>query len=80
MFHLALSNMAQRHVAFCKRHVSLHERHVALFVCHVALHMRPSIIQTVKCLFELLLHHIQPTQAIVTVKNTPVTDVTHSHL
>ena len=24
-----------------------------------------------KCLFELLLRHIQPTQAIVTVKNTP---------
>ena len=27
VFHLAISNMAQRHVAFCERHVTLHERH-----------------------------------------------------
>ena len=40
VFHLALSNMAQRHVAFCERHVALHERHVALLECHVALHVR----------------------------------------
>ena len=34
-----------------------------------------------KCLFELLLYHIQqPTQAIVTVENTPVIDVTRSQL
>ena len=38
--------------------------------------MFPSNIQTVKCLFELLLCHID----IVTVKNTPVTDVARSHL
>ena len=64
--------MAQRHVAFCERHVALHERYAALLECHV--------IQTVKCLFELLLCHIQPAQAIGTVKNTPVTDVARSHL
>ena len=40
----------------------------------------PSNIQTVKCLSELLLHHIQPTQAIVTLKNTQATDVSRSHL
>ena len=40
VFHLALSNMAQRHVASCERHVALHERHVALLECHVALHVR----------------------------------------
>ena len=40
VFHLALSNMAQRHVAFCERHVALHERHVALLECHVAVHVR----------------------------------------
>ena len=40
MFHLAISNMAQRHVAFCDRHVALHERHVAQYVWHVALHVR----------------------------------------
>ena len=40
VFHLALSNMAQRHVAFCERHVALHERHVALLKRHVALHER----------------------------------------
>ena len=39
VFHLALSNMAQRHVAFCERHVALHERHVALHVRHAALHV-----------------------------------------
>ena len=38
--HLGLSNMAQRHVAFCERHVALHGRHVALHECHVALHVR----------------------------------------
>ena len=85
VFHLALSNMAQRHVAFCERHVALHERHVALLECHVALHVRHvalllSNIQTVKCLFTVFLCHIQPTQAIVTVKNTTVTDVSRSHL
>ena len=60
VFHLALSSMAQRHVAFCERHVALHERHVALNEHHVAL-------QTVKCLFELSLRHIQPTEVIMTV-------------
>ena len=40
VFHLAISNMAQRHVAFCERHVALHERHVALLECHVAVHVR----------------------------------------
>ena len=40
VFHLALSNMAQRLVAFCEHHVALHERYVALPECHVALHMR----------------------------------------
>ena len=30
VFHLAISNMAQHHVAFCERHVALHVRHVAL--------------------------------------------------
>ena len=67
--------MAQRHVAFCERNVALHERHVAVLECHVALHGRHVAlltIQTVKCLFELLLRHIQPTQAILTVKSTPV--------
>ena len=38
--HLALSNMAQRHVAFSERHVALHERHVALHECHIALLLR----------------------------------------
>ena len=38
--HLALSNMAQRHVAFCERHVALHERHVALLEYYVAVHVR----------------------------------------
>ena len=89
MFHLALANMAQHHVAFCERHVALHERHVALherhaalLECHVAL-CAPcclSNIQTVKCLFELLLPHIQPTQDIVTMKTTPVTGVARSLL
>ena len=37
VFHLAFSNMAQRHVAFCERHVALRERHVALHVRHAAL-------------------------------------------
>ena len=37
VFHLAISNMAQRHIAFCERHVALHVRHVALHVHHVAL-------------------------------------------
>ena len=37
VFHLAISNMAQRHVAFCERHVALQVRHVALRVRHVAL-------------------------------------------
>ena len=32
VFHLAISNMAQRHVAFCERHVALQVRHVALQV------------------------------------------------
>ena len=32
VFHLAISNMAQRHVAFCERHVALHVRHVALLI------------------------------------------------
>ena len=32
MFHLAISNMAQRNVAFCERHVALRERHVALLI------------------------------------------------
>ena len=36
VFHLAIYNMAQRHVAFCERHVALHVRHVALHVRHVA--------------------------------------------
>ena len=40
VFHLALFNMAQHHVAFGERHVALHERHVALLECHVALHLR----------------------------------------
>ena len=40
VFHLAISNKAQRHVAFCERHVALHERHVALHVRHVALRVR----------------------------------------
>ena len=38
--HPALSNMAQRQVAFCERHVVLRERHVALLECHVALNVR----------------------------------------
>ena len=37
VFHLALSNMAQRHVAFCGRHVALPECHFVLHECHVAL-------------------------------------------
>ena len=37
VFDLALSNMAQRHVAFCQRHVALHQRHVAFHVRQVAL-------------------------------------------
>ena len=40
MFHLAISNMAQRHVAFYERHVALHVRHVSLHVRHVALQVR----------------------------------------
>ena len=40
VFHLALSNMAQRHVAFHERHVALHECHAALLECHVALPVR----------------------------------------
>ena len=32
VFHLAISNMAQRHVAFCERHAALQVRHVALQV------------------------------------------------
>ena len=39
VFHLAISNMAQRHVAFCERHVALQPvqvRHAALQVRHVA--------------------------------------------
>ena len=40
VFHLAISNMAQRHVAFRERHVALHEHHVALCVRHVALRVR----------------------------------------
>ena len=40
VFHLALSNMAQRLVAFCERHVAIHERHVALREYHVAFHVR----------------------------------------
>ena len=40
VFHLAISNMAQRHVAFCERHVALHKRHVAFHVRHVALSVR----------------------------------------
>ena len=38
MFHLAISNIAQHHVALHERHVALHERHVALHERHVALH------------------------------------------
>ena len=37
VFHLAIYNMAQRHVAFCERHAALQVRHVALQVRHVAL-------------------------------------------
>ena len=40
VFHLALSNMVQRHVAFCEHHVALHERHVVLLECHAAVHVR----------------------------------------
>ena len=40
VFHLALSNMGQCHVALHVRHVALHECHVALHECHVALHVR----------------------------------------
>ena len=40
VFHLAISNIAQRHVDFYERHVALYERHVALHVCHVALYVR----------------------------------------
>ena len=40
MFHLAISNMAQRHVAFCERHGTLYVRHVVLHVRHVALQVR----------------------------------------
>ena len=40
VFHLAISNMAQRHVAFWERHIALHERHVALHKRHVALRVR----------------------------------------
>ena len=81
--------MAQRHVAFYERHVALHECHVALHEGHVALMCAmlplcapccPSYIQTLKCLFELLLRHIQPTLAIGTVENTPLSDVACSHL
>ena len=32
VFHLAISNMAQRHAAFCERHVALQVRHVALLI------------------------------------------------
>ena len=32
VFHLAISNMAQRHVAFCERHAALQVRHVALLI------------------------------------------------
>ena len=45
VFHLALSNMAQRHVAFRERHVALHVRHVALLECHVALQVRHVALQ-----------------------------------
>ena len=37
VFHLAISNMAQRHVALRERHVAIHVSHVALYVRHVAL-------------------------------------------
>ena len=37
VFHLAISNMAQRHVAFCEHHVVLREHHGALHERHVAL-------------------------------------------
>ena len=37
VFHLAISNMAHRHVAFCESHVALHVRHGALHMRHVAL-------------------------------------------
>ena len=37
VFHLAISNMAKRHVAFCERHLALHVRHIALHMRHVAL-------------------------------------------
>ena len=37
VLHLAISNMAQHHVAFCESHVALHGRHVALHECHVAI-------------------------------------------
>ena len=76
VFRLALSNMAQRHAAFCALHVALHERHVqdvALLDLGVMLPFISSCVpccpsdnQTVKFLFELLLRHIQPTQANLT--------------
>ena len=82
VFHLAISNMAQGHVAFCERHVALHECHVPLHERHLALHERHVMMLpfTVICLFELLLRNNQPTQAIVTVENNPVTHLTRSHL
>ena len=45
VFHLAISNMAQRHVAFCERHFALHVCHVALQVRHVALQVRHVALQ-----------------------------------
>ena len=36
VFHLAISNIALRHIAFCERHVALREHHVAIYVRHVA--------------------------------------------
>ena len=83
VFHLALSNMAQRQVAFCERHVVLRERHVALLECHVALHVHHVallIFRQWSASFKVFLCHIQHTQAILTVKNTPVTNVSRSHL
>ena len=76
VFHLALSNMVQRHVAFCERHVALRKRHVALLECHVALLIFRQWNAFLNCCYVIF---NPPSQAIVNVKNTPVTGVARSH-
>ena len=77
VFYLALSNIhAQRHVAFCERHIALHERHVApssVHLRHVALLIFRQWNASFTCCYVIF------NTPIVTVKNTPVTDVARSH-